>query len=162
MGNAELKIIHICWTDGGGAGIAACRLHRGLCQMGADSTLLVLNKKNADSTIRVFPTDCDGITAAGGENTQANADRVDRSFRRWQAIQTQYPQAPAQAGLFTDTASEVLLHCVREVRDADIVNLHWVGGVVHVPDLPRALAEKPTVWTLHDQNPFTGGCHYSG
>ena len=25
--------------------------------------------------------------------------------------------------------------------------------------MPR---ELPIVWTLHDMNPFTGGCHYSG
>lgn len=43
-----------------------------------------------------------------------------------------------------------------------MVNLHWVAGLVDVPDMAAQLAGKRLVWTLHDQNPFTGGCHYAG
>jgi glycosyltransferase involved in cell wall biosynthesis len=48
------------------------------------------------------------------------------------------------------------------VKQADIIHLHWVSGLVS-PRSFAALARlgKPLVWTLHDQRPFTGGCHYS-
>jgi glycosyltransferase involved in cell wall biosynthesis len=45
------------------------------------------------------------------------------------------------------------------VREADVINLHWVSCFL---DYARffATVEKPIVWTLHDQNPYLGGFHY--
>jgi glycosyltransferase involved in cell wall biosynthesis len=42
---------------------------------------------------------------------------------------------------------------------ADIVNLHWISGLIDIPTFFRNMP-LPVVWTLHDMNPFTGGCHY--
>jgi glycosyltransferase involved in cell wall biosynthesis len=44
---------------------------------------------------------------------------------------------------------------------ADIIHLHWVSD--HYVDYQKFFANntKPVVWTLHDMNAFTGGCHYS-
>jgi len=39
--------------------------------------------------------------------------------------------------------------------------LHWVAGMLDYPNLDTILGDKPVVWTLHDMNAFTGGCHYS-
>lgn len=48
------------------------------------------------------------------------------------------------------------------IKDAEIINLHWVENFLS----PLSIAQlgkfnKPIVWTLHDQRPFTGGCHYT-
>lgn len=49
------------------------------------------------------------------------------------------------------------------VQNADVINLHWVSQFQSVESISRLLdTGKPVVWTLHDENPFTGGCHYSG
>ena len=49
------------------------------------------------------------------------------------------------------------------VRDADIINLHWVSHFQSVESIGSLIGTgTPVVWTLHDENPFTGGCHYSG
>lgn len=45
-----------------------------------------------------------------------------------------------------------------EVRQADIVHLHWTIGTLAIADLARL--GKPVVWTLRDLWPMTGGCHY--
>ena len=48
-----------------------------------------------------------------------------------------------------------------DVKNADIIHLHWVNhGFLN----PKHMAEiaklnKPVVWTFHDSNAFTGGCH---
>jgi glycosyltransferase involved in cell wall biosynthesis len=47
------------------------------------------------------------------------------------------------------------------IKQADIIHLHWIN---HGFLSPRFLAqldelEKPIVWTFHDSNAFTGGCH---
>jgi glycosyltransferase involved in cell wall biosynthesis len=48
------------------------------------------------------------------------------------------------------------------VRGADLLHLHWIPGLLDVPAIGALLAgETPVVWTLHDEWPFTGGCHYT-
>jgi glycosyltransferase involved in cell wall biosynthesis len=44
------------------------------------------------------------------------------------------------------------------VRNADIVNLHWVGDFLNFPGFFKSI-NKPVVWTLHDINPFLGFSH---
>lgn len=43
-----------------------------------------------------------------------------------------------------------------------VVHLHWVNGLVDYRVFFRHLPSSvPIVWTLHDINPLTGGCHYT-
>jgi glycosyltransferase involved in cell wall biosynthesis len=46
--------------------------------------------------------------------------------------------------------------------ECDIVHLHWIaGGFVDYWEFFCGISPRvPIVWTLHDMNPFTGGCHY--
>ena len=45
---------------------------------------------------------------------------------------------------------------------ADIINLHWITKFQSTATIGEILSiGKPVIWTLHDQNAFTGGCHYS-
>jgi glycosyltransferase involved in cell wall biosynthesis len=62
--------------------------------------------------------------------------------------------------LFTNPEGlvDVLKHPV--VRAADVINLHWVARFVDYKSF-FTRCTKPIVWTLHDMNGFTGGCHYS-
>ena len=53
---------------------------------------------------------------------------------------------------------DVLQHPV--VRDADLINLHWAARFVDFKTFFER-CNKPVVWTLHDMNAYTGGCHYS-
>lgn len=47
------------------------------------------------------------------------------------------------------------------LKDADIIHLHWVNHGFLSPKFIAQLdeLEKPIVWTFHDSNAFTGGCH---
>lgn len=49
----------------------------------------------------------------------------------------------------------------RLVKEAHIIHLHWVTGMVDYPSFFEQL-NKPLVWTLHDMNPFMGLFHYTG
>jgi glycosyltransferase involved in cell wall biosynthesis len=45
----------------------------------------------------------------------------------------------------------------------DVINLHWVADFVDYEGFfGWASASLPIVWTFHDMNAFTGGCHYDG
>ena len=47
------------------------------------------------------------------------------------------------------------------LKTADIIHLHWINhGFLSPKDLAELdELEKPIVWTFHDSNAFTGGCH---
>jgi len=46
--------------------------------------------------------------------------------------------------------------------NSDIIHLHWISYLADYPTFFGAIPDHvPIVWTLHDMNPFTGGCHYS-
>jgi glycosyltransferase involved in cell wall biosynthesis len=43
----------------------------------------------------------------------------------------------------------------------EIFNLHWIAGFIDYQAFFSSLdPHMPIVWTLHDMNAFTGGCHY--
>jgi glycosyltransferase involved in cell wall biosynthesis len=45
---------------------------------------------------------------------------------------------------------------------ADIINLNWIAEWIDYPGFFASIPDNfPVVWTLHDMNPFTGGCHYA-
>ncbi|MEM9585721.1 MAG: glycosyltransferase [Planctomycetota bacterium] len=47
-------------------------------------------------------------------------------------------------------------------QQPEILNLHWVAKFIDVPSFFASLPTgQPVVWTLHDMNPLTGGCHFS-
>ncbi len=160
VGPGRKKIVIVSMSDSGGAGTAAWRLHRGLQAAGQDSTMLVGTKKRQDPTVKVLP-----LGAGDGDVTLLDADPSNAVWQhaaeRWRRNMTSYPNRPPGLETFTDGRSEIRLDRVREIRDADVVNLHWVAGVVDVPTVAPALTGKPVVWTLHDLNAFTGGCHYA-
>ncbi len=44
-----------------------------------------------------------------------------------------------------------------------IVNLHWISKFIDQTSFFRSLPDNlPVVWTLHDMNALTGGCHFAG
>jgi glycosyltransferase involved in cell wall biosynthesis len=46
---------------------------------------------------------------------------------------------------------------------ADVIHLHWIAGFIDYRRFFEGLPKnKPVVFTVHDMNPFTGGCHYAG
>jgi glycosyltransferase involved in cell wall biosynthesis len=47
------------------------------------------------------------------------------------------------------------------LKSADIIHLHWINHAFLRPEDLAKLSglNKPIVWTFHDSNAFTGGCH---
>lgn len=44
----------------------------------------------------------------------------------------------------------------------DVLHLHWITKLIDYTSFFQSVpSEQPIVWTLHDMNPFTGGCHFS-
>ena len=137
----------------GGAARAAWRLHRGLADGGCESRMLVASKRSDDPAVRpVRP---------GGGVRRRTVRRVRRGLRR---SPVQYATTPPFEVFSTDRGelTAELLEALA-ADPPDVLNLHWVAGMFDdAAFLPAAAAICPLVWTLHDMQPFTGGCHYDG
>jgi|GEM_PF-573175 len=156
------KIVHLCMQDFGGAANAAYRLHKGLKSIGFDSTMAVLNKVSNDPTVKVLPDVYENEKSYCLDVPAHHSSVWKAQVSRWNSLMRNYPNRPKGLEMFTDALSDVRLDRIGEIQDADIINLHWVAGMADWPSTPVGLGCKPVVWTLHDMNPFTGGCHYAG
>lgn len=159
--NNSIKPLIISWSDIGGAGIAARRIHQALRRNDIQSTMLVMIKKSEDPSIIQIPATCAGTTDTSFSDNDTTSFRVIQNQRRWQNIKRIYPNHETDMRYFSDVFSDIELHFCKEVQDAEVINIHWVAGMINYDDLPFAFADKPIFWTLHDMNPFTGGCHYN-
>jgi glycosyltransferase involved in cell wall biosynthesis len=48
-----------------------------------------------------------------------------------------------------------------DAEQANIIHLHWVNDFLDYEPFFKKFADRKFVWTLHDMNPITGGCHHS-
>ena len=145
-----MKITHLATYDlAGGAARAAYRLHRGLIATGRESRMLVLYKTSSDPTIASFAVPRD-LSA-----------RVRRGLRRWRLERTARTAEWPSGTVFSTDLSQHGADVLGQIAQADILNLHWIAGFFDYGEFFCGLPPRmPVVWTLHDMNPFTGGCHY--
>ena len=152
----QMKITHFTtYPNQGGAGIAAWRLVRGLRSRGVDADLLGIWKF--------------GITDEPGQQNfvydRKLSHRLWRVARRFQVdrLNKKLPSASSRGGMpFYSDLSPLGQPMLESATGADIVHLHWVCDFIDYEyffsNLPVGV---PIFWTLHDMNPFTGGCIHS-
>lgn len=144
-----MRIVHLNTDDSrGGAARAAIRLHRGLLERGDDSTFLVRQQTGLHS-------DVPGILRASDQADPAYAELI----QKWYVDHRRTEVSPT---IFSGGLAGVSVAAHPAIARADVLNLHWVPGFL-MPDHIGQLLDlnKPVVWTLHDQWPMTGGCHYT-
>lgn len=144
-----MRVVHISTSDvRGGAARSAWRLHAGLLDLGCNSTMLVREKSSDHPTVRAT-----GCTRNAGE-------------RFWEGLAREHVWAnrtPLSTTHFSLGLPGRDLSRELEIQEAEIIHLHWVADFLSPASLAALAAlGKPLVWTLHDQRPFTGGCHFSG
>ena len=135
----------------GGAARAAYRLHKGLRGRGVESTYYVRDQTRADPSIRRFVPD--PAPPAVQHRAACKAAR-DAAYDAYAA--TRSPDIE----LFSQERVDGDENFFTQIPRADVINLHWVAGFVDYHTFFTPRITKPVVWTLHDMNPFTGGCHY--
>ncbi len=149
----SMKILIVNTYGGaGGAAIACKRLHLALLSMGFDSRLLVLNQfDDAPQTYRFQ----DANTVLKRVHR-----RIELRYFNHKYIKP-YTFNPKGNHLHSPTPSVFDLK-KHELYDwADVINLHWVSRFIDFPTFFSKNTDKPIVWTMHDMNPFTGGCHHA-
>lgn len=131
------------FDEGGGAARAASRLHRGIKDLGIDSSMMV-QFKSGDAGDVICDANRLGILARRG-----------RLALNMLPVRL-YPNRPINN--FTPAWLPQTLAGKVAAVDHDILHLHWLAaGFVRIETLRQF--GKPLVWTLHDSWAFTGGCH---
>ncbi|MCU7519719.1 MAG: glycosyltransferase [Ignavibacteria bacterium] len=157
-----MKVVHICATDAGGAGKAAYRLHKGLILNGVDSCLLVAGKTTRDDSVRVIPEINPPVPGYCLNPDVYRSEKMMQQWNKWFTNMSRYPGRDPGLEIFTDVSSvDVDFDMLMEVREADIINFHWMSGLLNFNKISSQFRDKNIVWTLHDMNPITGGCHYA-
>jgi glycosyltransferase involved in cell wall biosynthesis len=144
-----LKVVHINTYDGnGGAGRACLRLNKALHAENIDSKIIVHYKFGKNEAVLSF-----------------NTNALQKAYTAATIVLERFLAKPLLKPLkrtpfsFTWFGRSIINH--PDVKAADVIHLHWVN---HSFLNPSHLAElrklnKPIVWTFHDSNAFTGGCH---
>ena len=152
-GNRAMRVVHLSTYDAtGGAARAAYRIHSGLRQAGVHSSMFVRDGQTKDKSVVTF------------QPATTLYRRVVRRIRREQ-IQRKLHRSTRTGNHkfepFRHDCSEYGTDVIAQMPDCEVINLHWVVDFLDYPSFFEAMPEgKRIVWTLHDMNPFTGGCHY--
>jgi len=150
-----VRVLHVSThARQGGAAIAAFRQHAALREIGVDSTMLVRFKESNDPSIKLISPSTSPIA------------RLSRGIRRHkiakskQRTLTNSHQAFIE---FSSCAGDILGNEIKsQLLNFDVVNIHHVTPSIDLTSLLLNVPKNvPIVLTMHDMNPFTGGCHYS-
>ena len=144
----SLRICHFSSDERqGGAAAAAFRLHRALLDAGTDSRLYVREKRSNDPTVWQVPP----------RVVSPWRDRAERWLRR------SPPTSPAYTFNLDEPPRVDLTQFLAQPAGETVLIFHWVDRFLDVPAIHRLArhCRGPLLWVLHDQEPLTGGCHYS-
>lgn len=156
-----MKVLHIALTDGGGAGLGMMNQHLALLKAGVDSKVLVADKKSSlDSVYEMKPNHSIWSSNKYIYLLEKIARRLgiclteyDKIHHLIYIIRRKHP-VPFSSPITQYDVSEHPL-----VKEADIINLHFIAGFVDVESFFTKV-KKPIVWTMRDENPGLGGFHY--
>jgi glycosyltransferase involved in cell wall biosynthesis len=156
-----VKVSHLNTSISGGAAIAARRIHHSLLDRGLDSKFYHLEGQLSQSSYVNIEAQIN-VKRNGGNLASKLYTKVKKKlFRDYINFYTiscadGYEQfSPAKLTYKTSTLSLINVY-------PDIINLHWIYNLIDYPSFFNSIPENlPIVWTLHDMNPLTGGCHYA-
>ena len=134
-----MQIDHITFSKTGGAGIVAETIANAQRELGHDATVLTV----VDSDLRSEPLRKPLLTMAAALDEWALSSHKEKTLF-----------SPLRGNLESLDSSKI--------RPDSIIHLHWMPGVMNHQSVRNLLdSGRKVVWTLHDMNPFTGGCHHS-
>lgn len=157
-----MKILHLTSSHTGGAGIAALRLHKMLLKQGVHSSFLSKTLHDIENSCykidEVYPatsrikTVCRNVMERVTPYTGSNSKKSLLLLKN----------KPNGYELFTFPNSNLYVEECKLVKEADIIHLHWIADdFINYQTFFPSIKNKAIVWTLHDMNPFTGGCHHA-
>jgi glycosyltransferase involved in cell wall biosynthesis len=143
--NKKISFFSTSFT--GGAGIAAKRIYDGLLSYPADFQLFNLTNFQ--------PLQSNGI--------EKWKQKIKTSLY-YRNVERNLAGRPTGLELFSPATLQhkTPLHNIyQNPKQQTILHLHWINSLLDFPSFFASIPDTiPIVWTLHDFNSFTGGCHY--
>ena len=143
-----MKVVHINTYEGnGGAGRACLRLSDALNASGADSSVMVYYQFKESAKALAF-----------------RKSPFQKAKAVFNILSERYLAKGLTKALKTPFSLQWFGRSIKKhpkLKEADIIHLHWINhGFLRPGDLAELEElDKPIVWTFHDSNAFTGGCH---
>ena len=138
--------------SGGGAAVAACRLHKALRDEGVEATLVVAEGEGGEGVVALSKT------LKGKVSHKLNF--IKERFNIWVS------NGFSRKNLFTVSTADSGTDITKlpAVKEADVVHLHWVNqGMLSLKNIEQLVATgKPIVITPHDMWYATSICHHAG
>ena len=143
-----MRVVQLSTTDVmGGAALAAHRLHEALPEQGVKSVMFVAQAAGRGENVHAYR-----VVPGAPDALNHFLYRVARRLQR----RVTFPDGM----LFTLDWTLLGGLPLGQLPPADVHHLHWVSDFIDFRSLPRLARRAPLVWTFHDMNTFTGGCHY--
>lgn len=135
----DIKVLHICTIDKGGAFNGARRQHEMLLEYGMESKILVRTKQTDNS--EVFEA-----LGSGGKLVSKAKNLINLLLKRGEVKRDRFG---------TDLTNNQF------VKDADIIILHWISTFLSPKEIYvlSKIKNKKIIFFMHDMWLFTGGCH---
>lgn len=156
-----MKVVHICTTLEGGAGLCASRIMKATKKLGINTYALLQSGKTNSNMDIVY-----GNIPWSKNWLVKKFQVILKLFQLWPYPIKISHKVQKERQKYTNAyfSSPITLYKnIAEhpwVKEADIIHLQWVGGFLDYESFFKNV-HKPIVWTIHDENPGLGGFHYS-
>ncbi len=157
-----MRVVHLCTTDFWDQGILAYRIHKGVEQLGVESTFITIMKSSGDPSVKMMVLDPVyknkvKLKEKTRLNTPAIIGDIFGGWRNRLNIPILVREGDVEFSL-TDSPFDLL--SISEVQHADIIHLHWAPGMIDFEMAPLFFMGKPVVISMCDTSYITGGCHF--
>lgn len=144
-----MRILHFATDDiTGGAARAGFRLHAALREAGHESRMIVRHKKSDDPDVHQV-------------STRPLLSQLRRLKRRVDLMRGRLPRYKFNQDLEPEIETEEFFS--EASGSIDIICLHWITELLTTRLIKKIYEHYrcPLIWIMVDQEPVTGGCHYS-
>lgn len=141
-----IRVVHIQYSAES-AGSAAYRLNKAFLEAGMESSILSLHCGILESP---------NVKSLGKKSKLIS--KLEYKLHRFLTRNTN-----SQFGLFSYPVLGTNIAHLEQIKQADIIYLHWVlGGMLNLKNIKKlAKLGKPIIFFMHDMWTITGGCHHS-
>ncbi len=149
-----MRILHFSTEDiTGGAAKAAYRLHTALREAGHQSQMVVLHKKSDDGSVVQAPP----------AKSRPWTSRFERLRNQIPGLRRVHPVANYTFNFDLQPQADLQSLLTSQTEPPEIICLHWITGFLDIKAIRQLydFFRCPIVWVMADQEPLTGGCHYS-
>ena len=145
MFGVDKKILHLNFSDSGGAAVAVKRINDSLRFHNINSSILVAEKKSNNKTIIFKQTLFDKFIWEQKKKISRNLKYIFRTDNK---------NTHSIALFGSNLLSQI------ELFKPDILNIHWIGNeLISLNQINKI--KIPIIWTLHDMWLYCGAEHYS-